>query len=397
MMGSRNRLPLYYVVTMLYWFTMYTYVPLLSPYVRHLGSSLAMAGVVIGSYGFTQMLVRIPLGIWSDRVRKRKPFVIAGVAVATASSLGLALTHSPGGALLFRGLAGVAAGSWVVFTVLYASYHDNRSAPRAMGVISFYTSIGQMVASVLGGLVANQFGWHAAFWAGAAGGVIGFFLAFWIREKEPEPDATGIQFSDLARVGRDRIVLGVSTLAILAQFVTFSTLFGFTPQAATHLGATKADLSVLSLVSTLPNAIASIYGVRVMSSRFGNRTTVAIGFLTSMTFTAAIPFIHNLGWLYVTQMFNGFGQGIAMPILMGLSIAHVAPKQRATAMGFFQAIYSLGMFGGPAICGIIGDAVGLGGGFLVVSCISLAAAILAAWLVPGGHRGPRTKMDAASV
>lgn len=396
-MGQRNRLPLYYVVTMLYWFTMYTYVPLLSPYVKSLGSSLAMAGVVIGSYGFTQMLVRIPLGIWSDRVRKRKPFVIAGVAVATASSLGLALTHSSGGALLFRALAGVAAASWVVFTVLYASYHDNESAPRAMGVISFYTSIAQMVASVLGGLVANQFGWHAAFWAGAVGGIIGFVLAFGIREKEPDKDATGIRWTDLASVGSDKIVLGVSILAILAQFVIFSTVFGFTPQAATHLGATKADLSVLSLVSTLPNAIASRYGVRYMSSRLGNRRTVAIGFLIAMIFTGAIPFVHNLGWLYVTQTFNGFGQGICLPILMGLSIAHVAPKQRATAMGFFQAIYSLGMFGGPAICGIIGDAVGLGGGFLVVSFIGLIAAILAAWLVPGERprRGP--KMGDASA
>lgn len=367
------RLPLYYVVTMLYWFAIYTYVPLLSPYVSSLGGSLSTAGIIIGSYGFTQMLVRIPLGIWSDRLRRRKPFVIAGLVVGTLSSIGLALTHTAAWALVFRALAGVAAASWVVFTVLYASYQEDSHASRAMGVISFYTSVAQMAASVLGGLVANRYGWHAAFWAGAVGGCIGIVLAFGIREKAPDRDASGIRISELLLVGRDKVVLGVSTLAILAQVITFSTMFGFTPKAATNLGASKSDLSWLSLASTLPNAIASIYGARSLVNRIGARRVVALGFGISTLFTAVIPFLHSLPLLYATQAFNGFGQGLCMPVLMGLSIHHVSQKQRATAMGFFQAIYSIGMFGGPALCGVIGDWFGLGGSFFAVSLISLIA------------------------
>ncbi|WP_245630022.1 MFS transporter [Alicyclobacillus acidiphilus] len=379
---TANRIGLFYIVTMFYWFSTYTYVPLLSPYVLALGGSLTMSGVIIGSYGFSQMLVRIPLGVWSDRLGTRKPFIIAGIVVGIVSSLGFALTSSVWAALVFRLLAGVAAGSWVVFTVLYASYHDADHAPKAMGVISFFTSIGQLLATTLGGLVAQRFGWHSAFWLAVGGGCVSLICSFGIRDRAPDPGSAKIQPRELVAVGRDRIVIGVSALAVLAQVITFSTMFGFTPQAATALGANKADLSLLTLASTLPNAFASLYSGGILSRRLGERNVVALGFAIAAVFTLAIPLLPSLGWLYLTQAANGLGQGLCMPVLMGLAIKHIDPARRATAMGFYQAIYSLGMFGGPAIVGWLGNAFHLSTGFYVIACVSFAAFVATFWLAP---------------
>lgn len=383
---ASNRLPLFYAVTMLYWFTIYTYVPLLSPYVRSLGGSLTMSGIVIGAYGFSQMLLRIPLGIWSDRLQVRKPFIVGSIVVGTISSIGFALTSSVWLALVFRAMAGVAASGWVVFTVLYASYHHRDSTPRAMGVISFYTAIGQMLATTVGGLLAQVYGWHSAFWLAAGGGVAALLLSSGLKEEVPDPNKPGVEPRVLLAVGRDRIILGVSALAILAQVVTFSTRYGFSPQFAYGLGASKADLSWLTLVSTIPSAFAARYGAGYLASKIGERRVVMLGFVICCLFTAIIPAVHSMFWLYVTQAINGLGQGFCMPILMGLSIRHVAPDRRATAMGFYQAIYSLGMFGGPALTGFIGDLSNLEIGFFVVSGISLAAMILTMYLTPKPRR-----------
>ncbi|GMA65237.1 MFS transporter [Alicyclobacillus fastidiosus] len=394
---ATNRITLFYIVTMFYWFSTYTYVPLLSPYVLALGGSLAMSGVIIGSYGFSQMLVRIPLGVWSDRVGSRKPFIIGGVAVGTLSSLGFALTSSVWAALICRLLAGVAAASWVVFTVLYASYHSDESAPKAMGIISFFTSIGQLLATTLGGIVAQRFGWHAAFWLAVVGGTLGFLMSFGIKDNPPAKDAKGIQPKELIAVGRDKIVLGVSILAVLAQIITFSTMFGFTPEDATHLGASKIDLSWLTLASTLPNALASLYSGGILSRKLGERNVVVIGFALSAIFTCVIPTVHSLNWLYVTQAANGLGQGLCMPVLMGLAIKHIDSARRATAMGFYQAIYSLGMFGGPSLVGWIGESFSLNTGFFCVATISLFAAMCTFVLAPKPHarRGPT--MESADI
>jgi MFS family permease len=67
---------------------------------------------------------------------------------------------------------------------------------------------------------------------------------------------------------------------------------------------------------------------------------------------------------------------------MGMSIQTVSEEKRATAMGFFQAIYSLGMFGGPIIVGIIGDISGLAGGFLSTGAVGLLGSLLAWRLLP---------------
>jgi MFS family permease len=67
---------------------------------------------------------------------------------------------------------------------------------------------------------------------------------------------------------------------------------------------------------------------------------------------------------------------------MGMSIQTVSQEKRATAMGFFQAIYSLGMFGGPIIAGIISDVSGLTGGFVSTGVIGLLGSWCALKLLP---------------
>ena len=66
----------------------------------------------------------------------------------------------------------------------------------------------------------------------------------------------------------------------------------------------------------------------------------SIGFAAPGTFVLAMVFL--------VQFFIGFAQGMSYPVLMGLSIRDVSDEERATAMGFHQAVYAIGMFGVPA-------------------------------------------------
>ena len=75
-MGGQRRRTL--AAIFLFWFSMYTYPSFLSGYVQNvLGAGSVLVGMIVGSYGFVQMLLRIPLGICSDRVKKRRVFVQA--------------------------------------------------------------------------------------------------------------------------------------------------------------------------------------------------------------------------------------------------------------------------------------------------------------------------------
>ena len=376
----RMHIYLFCAVTALFWFAMYTYVPILAPYVEHLGGSLSMAGLVVGAYGVTQMVIRIPLGFTSDRLGRRKPFVIIGLCLTVMSSLGLGLAQRPVTALVHRGLAGFAAGTWVAFTVLFTSYFPRNETARAMGLIMFATTMGQTIATTLGGILMDFFGWGAPFYVGAAAGLIGLALSFAVQEGKAL-EARSMDLSDLRRVGSEKLLLRVSIIAVLLQALAFASVYGFTPTYAVSLGAGGTELSILALVSALPTALVSL-GLGPLSDRFGERRLLTAALALFAAAVMVVPLCTTLGALYLTQALGALGRGAAFPILMGLSIKEVADKYRATAMGFFQSIYALGMTAGPALMGFLGDTVGLRLGFGILGARGLGAAVLVHLWIP---------------
>src|SRR5665647_2158591 len=122
---------LFIIVTLLYWTTLYIYVPILSPFLESRGLSYMLVGVILGSYGFVQIIIRLPLGIFSDRLRVRKPFLALGLATGALSCLLFAISDQWGWTLAARAVSGISASCWVAFTVLYASYYHKNDATLA--------------------------------------------------------------------------------------------------------------------------------------------------------------------------------------------------------------------------------------------------------------------------
>ncbi|MDQ1912050.1 MFS transporter [Paenibacillus sp. GD4] len=373
---TNYRIPLFCTVTLLFWFSMYTCVPILAAYVEYLGASHQTAGFIVGMYGLSQMLLRIPVGVISDRFHKRKIFIIFGMLFSVLAGLGILVTQEVTWILILRALAGAAAATWVDFTILFASYFKKQETTKAMGTLSFYNSLGQMLGILLGGWFADRYGWESSFLIGAAVGMAGFIGALFLIEKV-DRQAQKITFEGVLEVAKDRTLLTVSFLSILFQVLTFATVFGFTPVYAMSLGATKLDMGLLTFFSTFPTALAAWFGGRHLAGRLGETGTIVLGFIMSGLFTVMIPFTSSLELLMATQALAGFGRGFTSPVLMSLSIKHMDTGKRATAMGFYQAIYGLGMFGGPLIMGLAGDWLSLEAGFLMVGILGCVTSLLA--------------------
>lgn len=369
-----------------FWSALYFYVPILTPYAEMMGAPMSLLGLIVSSYGFSQLVLRIPVGIWSDRIGRRKPFIVAGYVASAAAGLGLALASGPYGILAARTLSGVSATMWVVISVLFSSYFPPERAGYAMSLINFATTLTQLAASLIGGLVAESFGWRAPFWLAAGVGMLGLAVTVTLRESTATRPF-GLGFGELAAVGRERSLLTVSLLAALYQVNTWVTVYGFTPNYAVEIGASKALLGWLSLVSTLPQAVASLGTGSFLARRFRERQMVVGGFWLSALATLAIPFIASLPLLFVTQAVGGFGRGLVFPVLMGLSIKAVPEEKRATAMGFFQSIYALGMFGGPALAGFTAQLWGLSGAFWATAAATVAGAVWAMGALRHGDAG----------
>lgn len=364
------------IITAMYWFSLYTYVPILSPYGKSLGATGSMIGIILGSYGLTQTIVRIPLGILSDKLKKRKIFVTSGIVTAVISALGAYLFKNHLALLFFRGLSGIAAASWVIFTVLFTAYFEEDEVPKALGIISSYNYMGQVSAMLLGGWVAQAYGQENTFLLAAIVGFIGICLSFTIQESKPS-QSKPLRLRDIVVVAQNKNLILASLLAIIFQILTFATVFGFTPMIAKDLGASSFELGLLSTISTLPMIFASSLSGTFFKDKIGIKATVILGFFLSALSCLAIPFSPNLWVLYISQMIGGFGRGIGFPLLMSLGIQDISSRKRATAMGFFQAIYGIGMFMGPALVGFISDHSGMTPAFVMISIFGFIGAGIA--------------------
>lgn len=162
-----------------------------------IGGDYTFIGMVLGSYGLMQFLFRLPFGILSDLIKVRKPFIIFGMVVSTLSCVTFAWADSLGWILLARSLAGVAAATWVAFTILFSSYFSEYDLHRAMGSISLAVVLAQLLGMVVSGYIVDLWGWHAPFWGGGIIGFVGIVLSLFIYESNEDFQKEPIQLKEL--------------------------------------------------------------------------------------------------------------------------------------------------------------------------------------------------------
>ena len=362
----------------LYWGALYVYSPILAVYANSLGASFTTVGTVVGIYGFVQIFLRIPVGVWSDRLRQRLPFVYAGHVFNLLGCLGLAIAPSTAYLVLFRGVLGISASTWVAFTVLYASYLPANEAPKAMGVVSAINGISLTVFIGLGGQIAEVWGMRSTFFFGSFLGALGIITTVPIKEFRENRNLVPVRRIRFFISHRTLVVTGL--VAALNQYVLWSTTLGFIPLYADSLGASKLVLGVIGMVALLPYTLASLIN-HLVARRVGQNRALFAGIILVAVATFVVPLITSLPLLGICQGISGFGRGMTYPLLMGLSIRRIPDQERATAMGIFQAIYAVGMFLGPSTSGIVADAFGLHGAFIISGVISVIAALVALFLL----------------
>lgn len=371
---------LFSITTFFYWTSMYLYLPILSVHAENLGASMGLVGAIVGAYGLAQLFFRIPLGIWSDRIGVRKPFILAGLATAGVGALGLALSADPIWLVVWRATSGVGAAAWVVFMVLFSSHYPPEKATRAMGQVTFIAATGQMVSTYAGGLIAQNWGWTAPFYVAVVLALLGVAAAVLLEEK-PTTARRQLTVQELWRIGTVPLLVAVSVVAMLGSWTQWATVNGFSLVYAAGLGASRADLGMLTTMMQVGFTVATLASA-YMGDRAGSRATAMAGMAIQAASAFIVPLVHTLPMVAVTQLLGGAGRGLAYPLLMGLSIRSVRPADRATAMGVFQAVYALGMFVGPASTGVIGDALGLTAVFVVAGMAAAAGIVVVAATVP---------------
>ena len=359
----RRELPVLAAI-FLFWFSMYTYPSFFSAYVSdRLMAPEVMTGLIVGAYGFAQMILPIPLGIASDWSRRRKPFVMLGFCASLLACAGLiaaealaarghvgTLTHAV--ALLARGLSGVTAATWVSFSVLYsASYEADEIAPAVSRLmVPQYGS--QIVAMLLGAQLAQRVNETAAFALAAVAALAGLVLMRRVPERPPEGER--LTLKSVAGVLSDRGLRVGTLLGTLFRLICWGTVLGFVPNWARDVaGFSVSQLGYLSVMYLLPNTVMARLSGACLAPRFGFRKVLAAGFAIVGVACFLYPRATGLWALLAVQGVFGVGMGLILPLTLSAAIRDIPDRRRGAAMGVYQAVYGVGMFIGPVAAGWI--------------------------------------------
>lgn len=373
--GYRRSVFLFLVTNFLFWACLYLYVPILPVYAQTLGASLTMVGLIVASYSMPQMLFRIPIGVLFDATTHRKLLVAFEILMTLLGALALGLAPHPWYLFFARALVGVGAAGWVVFSVYFTGYYPPEGTRKAIGLINFVQGIALVVATLSGGLIAEEFGSKYTFWGAAFLGVVA--LVPLLLGKQPAiVRAERFSWRRFSVVATRPLLLVASFLAVLTQFANWAGLFGFVPVYAAQIGASKADLGILTTLALASSAIASLAVVWLIN-RFGNSLTIFLASILTGFSIAVVPFVQDVSLLQGMMVLNGLGRGLTMTAFMILSVQAVEPQNRATAMGVYQAAYAIGMVSGPMVSGFLADSVGLTSVFYVSAALCGLMAALA--------------------
>lgn len=348
------------------------------------------AGLILAAHGVTLALFAPIWGILADRFG-RKSMVIRSMVGGFLVLMLMSHVRTVGQLLVCRFIQGSLTGTVSASIALVASVTPRRRSGFALGMMQSAVLVGMAIGPLLGGLVADAFGYRAAFRVGAfvvlLGGLIVYFGA---HEEFSPPDAE-------QRVPRGFNPLKAGVGFGIAVLILFSVRFSNT------LVSPSFPLIIQDL-ATLPHRLnATTGGIIAAAGAAGAASAAALGFagdrighrrivigccLGAAVFSFAHSFARNIGELTVAHLFFGMAVAGTMPAANAM-IQHVTdPVHMGKAFGAASALGMAGLALGPLAGGLLGRHLGIRVPFLFAGFCQILVVLLAATLARRMDSGP---------
>ncbi|MCH3964809.1 MAG: MFS transporter [Clostridium sp.] len=356
------------IVVVMFWFSQYVYMPYQTPYLISIGVTASFVGVVVGAYGLSQMLLRMPVGIIADLRGHHRFFIIIGAASSGLASLFRIFIPDGIGFLLGSLFSGLASAMWISFMVLYSNYFKKEEMQKSMGTIIAANNIGILIGFVCGSLFYDKLGMNflciLSLIAALPSTILGFFI------KEPTVNFTPLSVKQLVTVYKDKRLIGFSLLALIQQGVLMSTAMSFTNQVARQLGASGLQIGISSIIYISAAVISSYFSASKLALKQGPGIWIPGVLICICIYCLIIPNVHFVIYIYFAQILIAMSTGILFSFCTSEAMKNVKQDRKSTAMGYFQAIYALGMTIFPVFTGIIANNYSISTSYYFMSFIS---------------------------
>jgi MFS family permease len=346
-------------------------------------------------------LVQFPVGLWSDRVGWRKPFLVAALAVVALSTFFLREAHG----VFWTGFLVILFAENGICRAVVESLSGAEAAAlaskggvgAALGALRFWKPIGIVLVALIGSWMSERYGIGAILIPLAVVQGLAVFAALLIHEpggrREARDDA--VENGNGGSTGRD---LGGQSAngwfpndASLWVFMAAMILYhAANAPGGVYLGLfMRRDLHAPDRMLAYAFAVSMAAWMLVvwpagwLADRVGRKPLLIAGWAIMSARLAFVSVVHSPGLAVANQALDGLGNGLFAVLAAAWVTDRLAdPRRSGEAQVIVGSCLVLGSALGPAVSGFLVEPLGYRGLFAALAGVGVVATGIVAAFVP---------------
>ncbi|MCS7151089.1 MAG: MFS transporter [Endomicrobia bacterium] len=362
--------------------------PIIGLYLTFLGTPYTIIGIIEGIAESVANLLKVFSGQISDKLKRRKPFVIFGYSTSVLGKILLYLSSSWLGVLLARIIDRFGKGIRTApRDALIAESTDDTKKGKIFGLHrtmdTFGATLGVIIVYILFFSSGDKIPFKQVFlWSLLPAG-LAVLILFLVKEKQDRQTKSQIKKFEINFSQFKYIPLKAKLYIIISVlFALGNSSNQFLLLRAKNLGYSYLQTIALYLLYNISYTIFS-YPAGIVADKVGKKTIIATGLiiysLVYLSFALVNTSAAHILWLLfiIYGIYIGLVEGQEKAFL-----AEIAPQEfRASILGLHYTLVGLMLFPASFIGGILWDVIGPYATFLFSSILSLISAVMVIILI----------------